>query len=275
MALNQYFSASYILHQIEIKDREELFLKFAEKAYTTNLISDKTRFNEALIQQENRSASGMEMGVAISHIRTPLTRKSFMMMATLKQPINFGTLDGSLTNIVILLCAPPDENHIYIQLLARISRVLQNLENRQAILSTIGPNALYQLIETHGNWEITIEQAERYLLRFNLLQEEYFDAVVECLLELGLIHAQITQAVPLRNYFTEKLLLISHPDSTEKSESASSIIITCIVADQDILNKFSNLLKSRDIDLSQPGVGVVSITKISNMIGGVHEELNF
>ncbi|MCI0511668.1 PTS sugar transporter subunit IIA [candidate division KSB1 bacterium] len=274
MALNQFFSASFILHQIEIQDQNELFLKFTEKAYTTNLIADREKFQETLVQQELQNPSGLEQGVALPHIRSALIRKTFMMLATLKTPLDFKTLDASPVNIVVLLCAPPHEEQSYIQLLARITRLLINESNRQAILNAIGPNAAFQIIDTHGNWDIVIDKSERYLMNLILYREELLDEAIQCLIESGLFQAQILTGIPLKYYLNQKFTLLAKGEAKAKYEFSSSKIITGIVSDHEILRKFSQLLKNHHIDLEEPGVGVLTLTRIEDLVGGVAETLN-
>jgi len=267
MALNHYFSPSFILYQVNPRDKADLFSKFSDKAYTTNLISNKNELYEALVQQENLANSGMEQGVAIAHIRTPLTRKCFFMLAILKNPLEFGTLDNTKVNIVALLCVPPDENHLYLQLLARISRILRNEQNRNAILNTVGLNALYQLVESMGSWDISIEKTERYLMQLTLHKNEIFEDVADCLLELGIIHAQVTRAIPLKKYISRKLSALSHPDFVSEGDAPNSILISGVVSDIDIGKKLHDLLMSRNIDFSVPGIGGMVLTEVEQVLG--------
>lgn len=275
MALNQFFSASFILHQIEINSKDELFFKFADKAYNTNLISNKQQLYEDLLAQEQTSASGMEQGIAISHLRTDLTRKSFIMLATLKKPLDFGALDKSLSNIVVLLCSPTNETQIYIQLLARISRLLKDAENRQSILSAIGPNALYQFIEARGNWDIILEKADRYLLNLMLFKPDFLDDAVESFFELGLLRAQVTETIPLRKLIQKNLSLFTAPESAPGSFPEKSYQISCIVSDRETIKALFGLLKNRQINLNEPGIGLLSLSRIENMVGDLQESFDF
>lgn len=275
MALNQFFSASFILHQIVIQNKEELFFRFADKAYNTNLISNKQQLYEDLIAQEKLSASGMEQGVAISHLRTDLTRKSFVMLATLKEASDFGALDKSLSNIVVLLCSPTNEPHIYIQLLARIARLLQDAENRKTILNAIGPNALYQFIEARGNWDILLEKTERYLLNLMLFQPEYLNDVIESFFELGLLRAQVTESVPLRKLIPKNLYLLTASEGGAMKFPEKSYQISCIVSDKETVKALFGILNNRQINLNEPGVGHLSLSKIENMVGDLQENFDF
>jgi len=275
MALNQFFSASFILHQVVIQSKEDLLFRFADKAYNTNLISNKQQLYDDLIAQEQQSASGMEQGVAISHLRTDLTRKSFVMLATLKEAIDFGALDNTLSNIVVLLCSPINETHIYIQLLSRISRLLQDAENRQTILSAIGPNALYQFIEARGNWDIVLEKPERYLLNLMLFQPEYLDAVVDSFFELGLLRAQVTESIPLRKLISKNRSLLNLTEGGTLKSPEKTYQISCIVSDKETVKALYGLLNIRQINLNEPGVGLLSLSRIENMVGDLQENYDF
>ncbi|MBN2092488.1 PTS sugar transporter subunit IIA, partial [candidate division KSB1 bacterium] len=211
----------------------------------------------------------------IPHLRTDLIRKSFMLLATLKTPIDFQTFDGTLVNIVVLLCSPTTEEHIYIQLLARLSRLLKMPENRKAILETVGPNALYNFFDISGNWEIVEDKSESFLMNIIIHDEKIFERLIECLIDLGLIYAQILDTIPLKQQIHQKLTLLTRSDSEKSAPPKKSKMIICPVSDREIIYKLSGLLKKQGIDLNMPGVGMVTLSKIESMVGGIKESLQF
>lgn len=266
MALNQYFTSSFILFRVEITQPEELFEKFAEKAYTTNLIIDKQQFFDQLVAQEKKHHSGMENEIAIPHIRTELARKSFLMIATLKNPVNFGSLDNSLSRLIVLLCSPPSENQIYIQLLARISRLLQRAENRQAVINSIGPNSIYKIVETRGNWNIVQAKAEKFMLNLTIFRDEMLDNVIDCFLDLGLFNATIVRNEAIKNYVSQKLSVLSNTEFSATREIIGHKI-SCVVTDKEIVKTLFEMLQKRDLDLNANGNGFITLTKIELMMG--------
>jgi hypothetical protein len=52
-------------------------------------------------------------------------------------------------------------------------------------------------------------------------------------------------------------------------------MIICPVSDREIVNKLAVLLKTQGVDLNMPGVGVVTLSRIESMVGGMKESLQF
>ena len=269
MSLNDFFSPSYILHQLSLDSKAELISKFVEKAYNTNLISNRQELEQALTVQEEKSPAGLENGIALLHLRTELTRKSFMMMATLKTPLDFKTHDKTPANIVVLLCSPPEEQSVYIQLLARISRVLLEEANRKAILSAIGPNALFQYINIHGNWDILHHQEQNFLLQISIFEPRFIKDITSCLIELGLFYAQIHETQPLMKYAAPYFNSALQANLTAIEKTQNSIMISCPVSDPKIINNLLTMLEKRNISFIQPGSGFVTLTPIHSFSGNL------
>ena len=64
--------------------------------------------------------------------------------------LNFGSIDGKPTHLVVMLCAPSDAMHL--RLIAKLGRLLGDPAFRRALIEAPAPDAFIELIrekETH------------------------------------------------------------------------------------------------------------------------------
>ncbi len=94
----------------------------------------RKKIRNDIIERERMCSTALADGVAIPHPREPLAgiiKKPRLVMGLSWRGIDFESFDGKLTHVVVLLCTPKLDLHL--QLLARLSRLLRNLEMRVAL----------------------------------------------------------------------------------------------------------------------------------------------
>jgi mannitol/fructose-specific phosphotransferase system IIA component (Ntr-type)/Kef-type K+ transport system membrane component KefB len=98
------------------------------------LISDRHDALSAVITREEGMSTGLEHGIAMPHARTNAVDRLVCAVGIKQEGIDFGTLDGGLVRIVILLLAPLDAPAPQLQAIAHFSRIL-NDQGRPALLA--------------------------------------------------------------------------------------------------------------------------------------------
>ena len=74
-----------------------------------------------------------------------------MGMGIAHEPIDFASVDGKGVTIVILLVSPINKTGPHIQALAKISRLMNIEEFRDAVERATTPEELHHAIETYEN----------------------------------------------------------------------------------------------------------------------------
>jgi PTS system nitrogen regulatory IIA component len=74
----------------------------AHRAALVLKVDDDTVFS-ALLKREELGSTGVGNGVAIPHVRLEQVKKPFAIMARLKHPIDFDSIDGQPVDLVCLL----------------------------------------------------------------------------------------------------------------------------------------------------------------------------
>ncbi len=78
---------------------------------------------DGLMEREKKIATGLERGVAVPHTTLTGLEKSLLLVARLKQAVDFEALDGRPVDLVFMLLSPPECIASHIRLLARVARL--------------------------------------------------------------------------------------------------------------------------------------------------------
>src|SRR5262245_16740044 len=82
----------------------------------------------ALLKREELGSTGVGNGVAIPHVRLEQVKKPFAILARLKQPIDFDSIDGQPVDLVCLLLLSKENESTQLNALAGIARRLRRPE---------------------------------------------------------------------------------------------------------------------------------------------------
>ena len=95
---------------------------------------------DAVLQRERSMSTGMERGIAIPHAAVDALTEVAACLAVLPgEGLNFESIDGSHTRLVVLLLIPRAQKLLHIRTLADVARVLGDDEVRRALLAADSP----------------------------------------------------------------------------------------------------------------------------------------
>ncbi|MDQ6983371.1 MAG: PTS sugar transporter subunit IIA [Ghiorsea sp.] len=102
---------------------------------------------EVITAREKLGSTGMGHGVAIPHGRLEGLQEPAIVVAIHEQGVNFDAIDGKLVNIVVMLLVPNDDHQIHLGLLAKLARLLQQEDVRQALRDAKSREDVAQLFQ--------------------------------------------------------------------------------------------------------------------------------
>ncbi|HID36953.1 MAG TPA: PTS sugar transporter subunit IIA [Ghiorsea sp.] len=88
---------------------------------------------EVITAREKLGSTGMGHGVAIPHGRLQGLQEPAIVIAIHEQGVNFDAIDGQPVHIVVMLLVPNDDHQIHLGLLAKLAKLLQQENVRQAL----------------------------------------------------------------------------------------------------------------------------------------------
>jgi fructose-specific phosphotransferase system IIA component len=144
MNLYSLLDKSAILANLYAKDKNELINSII------NLFKNKVSEDQlndirvAVFEREKIMSTGVGKNLAIPHGKVGTIEQNYAGFATLKEPVDFDSIDGKPVTMVFLLVGPEKKNNTHIKLLSRISRLMNSSTFRESLLECETPDEIYE-----------------------------------------------------------------------------------------------------------------------------------
>lgn len=132
-SLAQAIEAGGILYDVPGRDARSVLAALVEQIALPKDL-DRAFLLRMLLAREALGSTGIGDGIAIPHVRNPIVlhvRAPMVSLAFLRQPAEFGALDGKPVSILFSLISPTIRIHL--RLLSKIAFALRDPELRQAL----------------------------------------------------------------------------------------------------------------------------------------------
>lgn len=143
--IGELLSKENIIMDMQAKTKEEAIKEFIDLGTRLGKIINADTFFEKLMQKENLSSSGLEHGVAVPHLRHDCVEDLFILVGISKRGVDFHAIDGSLSKIMFFIGAKRNDKR-YLPILARISRLMMDEDNREDILEAVSADEILEII---------------------------------------------------------------------------------------------------------------------------------
>jgi fructose-specific phosphotransferase system IIA component len=97
-------------------------------------VFDPKRFLADVIQREQQGSTGVGKGVAVPHAHEDSIARQLLAVGISREGIDFAAIDGAPVHIVAMLATPRKHQKQHMELLAGISRLLQQDDVRRALV---------------------------------------------------------------------------------------------------------------------------------------------
>lgn len=96
-------------------------------------VTDRAAVRDALLERESMGATGVGMGVAIPHARSPAVTAPTVGFARSTVGIDFDAPDGEPATLLVLLLVPESADTEHVDLLSSVSRGLVDPDVRERL----------------------------------------------------------------------------------------------------------------------------------------------
>lgn len=151
MLLTQILQQNCVKVPLEGKDKESVITEMVELLDANGLLLDKDVVLDAVFTREQTRSTGIGSGIAIPHGKCKAVKELVMSFGVASEGIDFASVDGKPVTIVILLVSPADQTGPHIQALARISRLMLDLQFRQSLETATSADEVYELLNNKEN----------------------------------------------------------------------------------------------------------------------------
>ncbi len=146
--MNKILNEENILLEVEARTKEELIDFFAEKLWSMGKLLDKNLFIKDIYRREEEGITGIENGLALPHGKSSGVKETTILVAKLKQKIEWESLDGLPVDLVVLFAVKlEDKNEVHLRLLSRIAGNLSEEENINMIKELKDKKEIIKILE--------------------------------------------------------------------------------------------------------------------------------
>ena len=145
MPLTDLVAPNAILPALKVNNKKQALHELAARATVLSGQSEKAIF-EILMQREKLGSTAIGNGIAIPHGKMTNLSRLFGLFARLDRPIDFEALDGQPVDLIFLLLAPEGAGADHLKALARVSRLLRDVDVAKKLRASRDAQAIYSVL---------------------------------------------------------------------------------------------------------------------------------
>lgn len=143
MAFADYLHPDAVLFAPEVADKWQLIHAMVDRLIGTEVLAEarSEEARAALEARERTVSTGMEQGIAVPHAALEGLEQVIASIAVVPSGMEFDSLDGRPTRIIVLLLVPKHEKILHVRTLTEVARRLGDPAFRERVLqSASGPD---------------------------------------------------------------------------------------------------------------------------------------
>jgi len=259
----------------QVKSKSDLFKGMVDHVYQHDYILNKKKFLNALNKREKLSNTELMKEVALPHARTEGVEKLFLTIIILKDGIDYDNPDMGKVKIVFFFGCAENQNKEYLQLLAKSSRLLRDVQFQNKLLACEDKDQVYDLMLEYEDEEETTEADSNYLMVLTLHQSEMISEVLEAMVEVGITNSSIVESTSMARKMAYEMPIFAGLSYMAHGKSASSSLLFSHIEKRKQAEQLMNVLKKYKIDLNQKGVGFIQVVRLDCVLGSYEEDIEF
>ena len=151
MQLDQILKIEFINANLSARNKDEALAELINTIIQGGIKLKHSSIIEILTQRENLGSTGIGDGVAIPHGKIPELDEIIVAFGRSMEGIPFNSLDGKPVHLFFLLLAPENSSGQHLKILAKISKMLKDVDFRKKLLKAKSQSDLYKIILDQEN----------------------------------------------------------------------------------------------------------------------------
>ncbi len=130
--LLELFDSRFFISNLKAADPVQAIISMSKTLKNKTAI-DFRNAAEMVIEREKLMSTGIGHGIAIPNAKLAGLTKPVIVVARSEEGVDFNSIDGKMTRMIFMILTPLQDHQSQIQILADISSVFQDKENRERI----------------------------------------------------------------------------------------------------------------------------------------------
>ena len=142
-----HFRSASVLLAPQVSDKWKLLESMVEAVALSWEMSPEIQAQclSCVVAREESVSTGMEAGIAVPHAAVEGLEQMVVGMAILPQGLEFASLDGRPTQVVVMILVPREEKLLHLRSLTEVARRLSDPDFRHNLLRAQDPDEVIRL----------------------------------------------------------------------------------------------------------------------------------
>ncbi len=149
MQLEDILSESRCISNLEGVSKKRLLTTISEILSRENEQLEADDIFNALMAREKLGSTGLGNGIAIPHCRVPLCTGIIGMLITLKEGIDFDSIDQKPVDLLFVLIVPEQQHDEHVKTLGQIAQLFSDTDFCFTLRNTADAADLYNIAITY------------------------------------------------------------------------------------------------------------------------------
>ena len=139
LRLQDYAAPELIAIALEARDKEDLLARMVDLLVQSGRVRDSEVLMREILKRERVMSTGIGGGIAIPHALSSDIENLSLVFGRTRAPLDFQALDSQPVDLVFMLVGPKNAASLYVKLLARVSRLLQDERFKEGLREATTP----------------------------------------------------------------------------------------------------------------------------------------
>ena len=135
MKLSSFMHEELILLDLLSVKKEAIIRELIAPIIKIGIASSEEKLNNAILNREKLGSTAIGHGIAIPHAKHSSVKKKAIVFGRSERGCNFDSIDDKPVNLFFMIISPHTEPGPHLKMLARISRLLQDEDFRESLLT--------------------------------------------------------------------------------------------------------------------------------------------
>jgi fructose-specific phosphotransferase system IIA component len=147
MRISKKIKKKAILMEMKAASKADALSELVDLLCSAYKLQDRDTILEAIHNREEKQSTGVGMGLAVPHAKTPVVGKLYVAFGRSTHGIDFDSVDGEKARLFFILISPRDVSGPHIKALAGISRLIKHDDFRKSLLECKDDKDFFELVE--------------------------------------------------------------------------------------------------------------------------------
>ena len=215
---------------MEFSGKDDCLKQIAKLAKKSSLLDGVTEEQvlEGFKKREELGSTGYGHGIAIPHCRLPGVDDFVVGLVTVPSVVEFDSMDGEKTNLLVFIVAPESEANEHVRLLSIVSGILRIADARTEMVADASSEALRESFLRHGRDDVeSNKDEERYLFHITVINDDLFRDVLQAVSAMEPVSISVVDVKQPSEYLSHIPLFAGF--WSDREDNAGRIIIAQIV----------------------------------------------